>query len=75
MENEYLVFIIDNTKKDAEKVRCNAKERIKEKDVVIKDLQDRIQSFLYNCEDNPMQPWIKKQNARQNQQSETQEMQ
>ncbi|CAG2235267.1 unnamed protein product [Mytilus edulis] len=71
LDNEKLVFIIDNTKKDAEKVRCNAKERIEEKDVVIKDLQDRIQSFLYDCEGNPIQPWIKKQNARQNQQSET----
>ncbi|CAG2207351.1 unnamed protein product [Mytilus edulis] len=71
MDNEKLVFLIDNAKKDAEEVRYNAKERIEEKDAVIKDLQDRIQSFLYDCEGNPIQPWIKKQNARQNQQSET----
>ncbi|VDI57496.1 Hypothetical predicted protein [Mytilus galloprovincialis] len=56
MENEKLTFINEQNLKESLNLKSDFEERIQEKDCMIKNLQDRIQSFLY---DKNGEPWGK----------------
>ena len=59
LDNEKLAFLLEKANQTSEEIKSDLKARLDEKDVVIQDLQDRIQTYLYDCHG---EPWNKVQN-------------
>lgn len=59
LDNEKLAFLLEKVNQTSEEIKSDLRARLDEKDVVIKDLQDRIQTYLHDCHG---EPWNKAQN-------------
>lgn len=49
LDNEKLAFLLEKVNQTNEEIKSDLRARLDEKDVVIKDLQDRIQTYLHDC--------------------------